>query len=183
MDTVLETNKDSFNILFIQEPPWRTIRQAPSTRDPNGEPVVGGPIHPEWTPIVRYSPDNEDTCPRVMAFIHSRLQRLRPAYRRDLVDHRDIQVISLYSQGECVYLMNVYSDSHREAITFLTNEFVEFPGLLYMGGDFNVRSAEWDPTVRSVPPEADVLTDLADSFGLERSIPENPGAHVLFIQS
>ena len=43
-----------------------------------------------------------------------------------------------------------------------------------MGGDFNVRLAEWDPTVHSVPPEADVLTDLADSFGLERSIPENP---------
>ena len=49
MDTVLETNKDSFDILFIQEPPWRTICQAPSTCDPNGEPVVGGPIHPEWS--------------------------------------------------------------------------------------------------------------------------------------
>ncbi|KAJ3557137.1 hypothetical protein NP233_g11821 [Leucocoprinus birnbaumii] len=28
--------------------------------------------------------------------------------------------------------------------------------------------------VRSTPLKADVLTDLADSFGLERSIPENP---------
>ena len=84
VDLILESHKNDYDILFIQEPPWQLIRQAPSTSDPNGEPVVGAPIHPEWTCMVRKL-ESQDSSPRVMAFIHKRLNRLRPAYRRDIV--------------------------------------------------------------------------------------------------
>jgi len=47
---------------------------------------VGAPIHPDWTQVVQVPGDSEDV-PRVMAFIHSRLSRLRFSLRRDVVDH------------------------------------------------------------------------------------------------
>ena len=53
LDVVLETLKDDFDVLFIQEPPWRLIRHAPSAHNVNGEAVMGAPIHPHWTIMVR----------------------------------------------------------------------------------------------------------------------------------
>ena len=89
VDSLLESQKDLYDILFIQEPPWNFIRFAPSTSSPGGQEVVGAPIHPEWTQVVQFPQDSEQV-PRVMCFIHSRLSRLCFALRRDIVDHRDI---------------------------------------------------------------------------------------------
>ena len=76
VDTFLEFQKDHYDIVFVQEPPWNFIRYAPSTVSLKGDKVVGAPIHPDWTQVVRVPRDSEDV-PRVMAFIHSRLFRLR----------------------------------------------------------------------------------------------------------
>jgi len=43
-----------------------------------------------------------------------------------------------------------------------------------MGGDFNIRDAEWDPSVSLHPAAGQALMDLADSLGLVRSLPELP---------
>ena len=86
--------------------------------------------------------------PRVMAFIHSRLSRLRFSLRRDVVDYRDILLLSFFNRGECHFLMNVYSDDRHSAVKFMLDQI---PNLLYMGGDFNIRDAEWDPSVSSHP--------------------------------
>jgi len=43
-----------------------------------------------------------------------------------------------------------------------------------MGGDFNIRDTEWDPSVSSHPVAGQTLMDLADSLGLVRSLPELP---------
>ena len=99
--------------------------------------VVGAPIHPDWTQVVQF-PQNSEQTPRVMCFIHSRLSRLHFALRRDIVDHRDIQLLSFFNRGQCQFLMNVYSDDLYTAINFLSNAAPNIPHLLYMGGDFNV---------------------------------------------
>ena len=72
VDSLLESQYD---ILFIQEPPWNFIRFAPSTSSPGGQEVVGAPIHPEWTQVVRFSQDSEQT-PRVKRESKSRSQRV-----------------------------------------------------------------------------------------------------------
>ena len=89
VDSLLKLQKDLYDILFIQEPSWNFIQFAPSTSSPGGWEVIGAPIHPEWTQVVQLPQDSEQT-PRVMCFIHSRLSRLCFAFRRDIVDHRDI---------------------------------------------------------------------------------------------
>ena len=66
------------------------------------EEVVGAPIHPEWTQVVQFPQDSEQT-PRVMCFIHFRLSRLRFALRRDIADYRDIQLLSFFNRGRCQF--------------------------------------------------------------------------------
>ena len=141
VDSLLEFQKDLYDILFIQEPLWNFIRFAPSTTTSGGDEVVGAPIHPDWTQVVQF-PQSSEQIPRVMCFIHSRLSRLCFALRRDIVDHRNIQLLSFFNRGQCQFLMNVYSDDLHTAVDFLSNAAPNIPHLLYMGGDFNVRNAE-----------------------------------------
>jgi len=67
--------------------------------------------------------------------------------------------------------MNIYSDDLHTAVDFLSNAASNIPHLLYMGGDFNVRDAEWDPFVSSHPAAGQALMDLAESYSLVCSIP------------
>ena len=46
--------------------------------------------------------------------------------------------------------------------------------MLFSLGDFNIRDAEWDPSVSSHPAAGQALVDLADSLGLVHSLPELP---------
>jgi hypothetical protein len=66
-ESILETWKDEFNIIFLQEPPWNTIRNTPSMTEPLGDEVVGAPIHPEWLYMVH--PHKPRLC--VMTYVHS----------------------------------------------------------------------------------------------------------------
>ena len=60
VDTFLESQKDHYDIFFVQEPPWNFIRYASSTVSLEGDKVVGAPIHPDWTQVVRVPKDSED---------------------------------------------------------------------------------------------------------------------------
>ena len=91
--------------------------------------------------MVQFPQDSEQT-PRVMCFMHSRLSRLRFALRRDIVDHRDIQLLSFFNRGRCQFLMNVYSDNLHIAVNFLSREALNISNLLYMSGNFNMRDTE-----------------------------------------
>jgi len=106
-----------------------------------------------------------------MYFIHSRLSRLRFALRRDIVDHRDIQLLFFFNRGRCQFLMNVYSDDLHIAVDFLSREALNIPNLLYMSRDFNIRDAEWDPSVSLHSTAGQSLRDLAGSYSLVRSLP------------
>ena len=111
---LLERNKNSFDIVFLQEPPWKRLRTAPSTRSKEGEDVVGAPNHPEWLAIVR--PLEADEAPRIMAYVSKRLASYRPALRRDIVDHRDIMLLSLFTGQGPMHLLNVYPRVDRRSL-------------------------------------------------------------------
>jgi len=89
VDSLLKSQKDLYNILFIQKPPWNFIQFTSSTTSSGGQEIVGAPIHPEWTQVVHF-PQDSVQMPRVMCFIHSRMSRLCFALRRNIVNHRDI---------------------------------------------------------------------------------------------
>jgi len=52
-DIILETQKNSADVIFIQEPPRSLIRRIPSHSNPMGDPLYGTPNHPEWTLFIR----------------------------------------------------------------------------------------------------------------------------------
>jgi len=48
-DTILETQKNDTDIVFIQEPPRFLIHCTLSHTNPEGDPLYGTPSHLEWT--------------------------------------------------------------------------------------------------------------------------------------
>ncbi|PPQ95148.1 hypothetical protein CVT25_013295, partial [Psilocybe cyanescens] len=131
VETILEHFVLAYDIVFIQEPPWRFVRTALSTSRKSGDNVIGAPLHPAWLPMVR-NPE-PDTRPRVMAYASNRLKEFRPSMRRNLIDHCDMLILSLFVNGQSYNLMNVYSDeTHMAAL--LAEEAASLPPFIYMGG-------------------------------------------------
>ncbi|KAF5321983.1 hypothetical protein D9619_001851 [Psilocybe cf. subviscida] len=159
---------------YAQEPPWRLIRSAPSAVSVEGEEVVGAPNHPSWLAMVR--PPDPDMNPCVMAYVSTWLSTWRPSMCRDIIDHRDVLVLSLFAEGHTFNFMNVYSDNKFTAIRLLAARADTLPQFHYMGGDFNCHSSAWDP----VPCPANVaashwLLEAAATIGLELGTVSNPG--------
>jgi len=147
LESILASSIDDFDIIFIQEPPWRLIRHAPSGVNPEGEPVIGTAIHLDWGLLVCKSDlcnDGADN-PQVAVYIHKCLKGLRPGYRWDLIDHWDVLVFSLGWGEDLKLLANVYSDDQHTAIRLLYEWTMDWPQLFFMGGDFNCRHHSWDP--------------------------------------
>ena len=137
VDSLLESQKDLYDILFIQEPPWNFILFAPFTSSPSGQEVISASIHPEWTQVVR-SPQDSEQMPRVMYFIHSRLSRLCFALRRDIVNYRNIQLLSFFNGGRYQFLMNIYSDDLHTAVNFLSREALNITNFVIEHFDTNI---------------------------------------------
>jgi hypothetical protein len=53
VDSLLAELYEHYDLLFIQEPPWRLIRSAPSSASREGADVIGGPLNPNWGCLVR----------------------------------------------------------------------------------------------------------------------------------
>ncbi|KAF5318521.1 hypothetical protein D9619_010814 [Psilocybe cf. subviscida] len=174
LDVLLEWHKLVYDVLFVQEPPWRLIRSAPSAVSVEGEEVVGAPNHPSWLAMVR--PPDPDMHPRVMAYVSTRLSAWRPSMRRDIIDHRDVLVLSLFAEGHTFNFMNVYSDNEFTAIRLLAARADTLPQFHYMGGDFNCHSSAWDPVPRPANVAASHwLLEAAATIGLELGTVSNPG--------
>src|SRR6188768_2871233 len=173
VDALLSELRNKFDVIFLQEPPWRAIRRVPSTTNRLGDEIVGAPKHPDWLTVVR--PPINDEASRVLAYVHNRLTQLCPSLRRDLIDHRDILVLSLFSEGRTINIMNVYSDDQHTAINLLAERTPTLPACVLMTGDFNCHSREWDPSVPHHRTMAISLLDSVAKLGLELTLPVNPG--------
>ncbi|KXN83940.1 hypothetical protein AN958_00791 [Leucoagaricus sp. SymC.cos] len=155
IDMLLDNIKDSFDVIFLQEPPWRTIRQTVSVTLPEGDDVVGTPKHPDW--------------------LYMRLACLRPSVQQDIIDHRDIFILSLFTSKGALNFLNIYSDDAHMAINFLAREVDVLPTFVYMGDDFNYHSEVWDGSHTSYPLVTQCLLEFASDIGLEWACPSNLG--------
>ncbi|KXN91250.1 hypothetical protein AN958_01610 [Leucoagaricus sp. SymC.cos] len=173
VDYVLENLKNTFDILFFQELPWRTIRQTVSTTSEGGNDVVGAPKHLDWLYMVRPPTNGQNPC--VMAYVHRCLAVLRPSMRRDIIDHCDLFVLSLFTPRGTVNLLNIYSDDAHTAINLLSRDVDQLPAFIYMGGDFNCHSEVWDSSCTLHPLVTQHLLELASDVGLEWARPSNSG--------
>src|SRR6185369_8819497 len=108
LSNYLEDLQGEVDIFMIQESLWKMIRHMASMTDPEGSPVIGLPHHPAWISI--YKPGTLEDCSRVAAYVSARLKSCHPRVHHNLVDHCDLQLLSVTIGGVEYFLLNVYSD-------------------------------------------------------------------------
>ena len=136
--TILEVKID-FNIIFIQEPSWITIWSIPSSENCKGDIIVGVTNHPNWLIFARSSA-NESKYLRVAIYVNIRLSSFHFLLHKDIIDYRDILLISFFNNNDIFWLMNVYSDSSHSALKYFKDTKANIQNMLIMTSDFNI----WD---------------------------------------
>ena len=129
-----------FDIILIQEPPWSEIRKIPSTSNCEGDPLIGSVYHPNWILIDRTLSCDKDP-PRVISYINIYLSSFHFLLCKDIINHRDINLISFFNNNICYYILNIYSDSSHTALKYLKDTEVNIDNVVLMTGDFNIRDS------------------------------------------
>ena len=103
---------------------------------------------------------------RVIVYINIHLFSLLFLLRKDIINHRDIILISFINNHVCYYIMNVYSDSSHSALKYLKDTEVNIDNVLLMTDDFNIRDSLWDSSFLFHSSISDDLIIIADLFNL-----------------
>ena len=165
--TILES-LTHYNIILIQEPPWSEVCKIPSAVCSEGKPLIDSCHHPNWITYARI-PSTDSNFPRVITYINICLSSLRFLLRKDIINHRDIGLISFFNNNVCFYILNIYSDSLHSALKYLKDTEVN----ILMTGNFNIRDSLWNPLFPTHSSISDNLIIIADSFNLSLSNPTN----------
>jgi len=171
VNTIVETHCH-FDIILIQEPSWSIICSIPSSTCSEEKVLVGAPHHSNWLSFAR-PPVTQLDFPRVLAYINICLSSFRFSLCRDIINYRDILLISFFTNNVCSCIMNIYSDASHSTLKYLKDTEVNINNLLIMTSDFNIRDQLWDPFF---PHHSSISNDffiLADSFNLDLLLPTN----------
>jgi len=169
-DIILEMRKANIDVIFIQEPPRFLWRHIPSHTNPEGDPVYGASLHPNWTLFACYN-NNPNNIPRVITYINQQCKKLCFTLRNNIIDHCDINVVSFHNGQNLNFIINVYSDDQQQALQTLHDAPPSLNNSLLMTGDFNIKNNNWDPSFPHHLQHTDELLIIADSLGLDLSSP------------
>ena len=139
INTILKVNYN-FNVIFIQELSWTTIRSIHSSENCKDIPMVDVPNHPNWLTFARES-DLTNNSPRVIIYVNIRLSSLRFSLYKDIISHKDILLVSFFNNNVNFWIMNVYLDSFHFALKYLKDSEANIQNLLIMTGNFNIRDS------------------------------------------
>jgi len=85
MNIILENNKNTMDVIFVQEPPKSLIRCVPSHTDLLEDPIYGTPNHPDWTLFIRQEPAQKNYV-RVATYINKKLIKMRFTLRPNIIE-------------------------------------------------------------------------------------------------
>ena len=173
LTNILLENQKDFDILFIQELLQLVIRMIPSAIFAKEEEIVSTPNHLSQNIFVRQSNNNNDKYPRVIIYISLKLNLLQFLLRKNIYNHRNINLIYFINQDSIYFILNVYSDNYYSALKYLKDIEVFLNDILIMIGDFNIRDSDWDSFFLHHLVHTDTLLEIADFFDLKQSISVN----------
>ena len=101
---------------------------------------MGTSHHPNWTTFAKIPSNNKDV-PKVITYVNICLSALCFLLHKDILNHRDISLISFSNNNICYYIMNVYSDSSHTALKYLKDTEANIDNVVLMTGDFNIRDS------------------------------------------
>ena len=139
VNVLLET-QTQFDIIFIQESLWSKIYKIPSALSSEGEGLIETSHYPNWLLFAR-NPTNRLDSPRVIAYINICLSSLQFSFHSDIINHRDVLLISFFNNSVYYYIMNVYSDLSYMALKYLKDIEVNIDNILVVTGYFNIRDS------------------------------------------
>ena len=130
INTILKIYAD-LDIIFIQEPSWNSICFVPSNYNDKGKSLMKIVNHPNWVTFAR-PPTSSSDLTRVAIFINIRLSFFCFYFHKDIINHRDILLVSFFNKGVSYWLINVYSDSSHTTIKYLKDTEFDLRNLLVM---------------------------------------------------
>jgi len=110
---------------------------------------------------------------RVLTYINIRLIKLWFSLRKDIFNHKSINLISFFNCGIICFIINVYLDNQQSTLKHLKNTEINLNNILIMTENFNIRDNNWDPLYLHYSIHADTLREIANNFNLELSTPIN----------
>ena len=122
---------------------------------------MGTTHYPNWLLFTRIPSERSDS-PRVIAYINTHLSLFYFLLCNDIINHRDITLISFINNHVCYYIMNVYSDSSHSALKYLKDTEANIDNDLLMMGNFNIRDSLWDLSFPFHSSISDNLIIIAD---------------------
>ena len=129
--------------------------------------------HPNWIIFARFPSDRLDS-PRVISYVNVCLSSLCFLLCKDIINYRDISIISFFNNNVCYYIMNIYSNSSHTALKYLKDTEINIENVLFMTGNFNIRDSLWNSAFPFHSLVSDDLIIIADSFNLSLSTLTNP---------
>ena len=84
--------------------------------------------------------DSNDS-PRVISYVNICLSPLCFLLHKDIINYRDINLISFFNNNLYFFILNIYSDSSHVALKHLKDTEVNIDNVLIMTGDFNIRDS------------------------------------------
>ena len=138
-----------------------TICSIPSSSNCEGNKLVGVPNHLNWL-IFSKNPMMDSNFPKVVTYVNIRLLSLYFSLWKDILNHRDILLISFFNNNDLFSLMNVYSDSFQLALKYFKDIEVNIQIFLVMTGNFDIRDNLWNPLYPHHSSLSDNLFIIAD---------------------
>ena len=135
---------------------------------------MGTTHHSNWLLFARIPSERADFS-RVTAYINICLSSFRFLLCNDIINYRDIILISFINNYICYYIMNVYSDVSHSALKYLKDIEVNINNVFLITGNFNIRNSLWDSSFPYHSSISDNLIIIADSFNLALLMLTNPG--------
>ncbi|KAF8701567.1 hypothetical protein AX14_000387 [Amanita brunnescens Koide BX004] len=148
MHDLLETLKNSVDLLFIQELPVNFVRKVPSTTSETGDDLIGPVIHRNWQCVDKRAVQPES---QVAIYVNTRFTstyQLFPIFD----SYIDPGVLALCIRHNMVpslffHVINVYNrpGTHHSAVESLLRLAPTLTNIAVIQGDFNLHSPLWDP--------------------------------------
>ena len=71
--------------------------------------------------------------------------------RKDIMNYRDINLISFFNNNIICFIINIYSDDQQNVLKYLKDIEVNLNNVLIMTGDFNIKDNDWNCHMLSPP--------------------------------
>ncbi|KAF8647189.1 hypothetical protein AX16_006861 [Volvariella volvacea WC 439] len=157
------------------EAPYGFLKTITSSSNKTGEDYHGLPIHPAFKLI-----ETSDPSFRVAAYASRRLVQAKITHHHKAIDHPDLMLISIKTDGERFYIFNIYNDDKDKALAHLIAH-TNLPHIDIIMGDFNISDERWDKFCPSANRRTRKVDDVAALTYTDIVAPEeltHPPRHV-----